>query len=46
MPSFLPSGAVDSLAARLPGFIPLRQIVLGLDLQGGAYMLMQVDSPR
>ena len=43
VPSFLPSGAVDSLAARLPGFVPLRQIVLGLDLQGGAYMLMQVD---
>jgi SecD/SecF fusion protein len=43
VPSFFPTGAVDSLAARLPGFIPVRQIVLGLDLQGGAYMLMQVD---
>ncbi len=43
VPSFMPAGAVDSVAARLPGFIPLRQIVLGLDLQGGAYMLMQVD---
>ncbi len=43
IPSFMPTGAVDSLAARLPGFIPMRQIVLGLDLQGGAYMLMQVD---
>src|SRR5271165_2300076 len=43
VPSFMPTGTVDSLAARLPGFIPLRQIVLGLDLQGGAYMLMQVD---
>ncbi|HZZ62427.1 MAG TPA: protein translocase subunit SecD [Roseiarcus sp.] len=43
VPSFMPTGAVDSLAARLPGFIPMRQIVLGLDLQGGAYMLMQVD---
>ena len=43
VPSFMPAGAVDSLAARLPGFIPMRQIVLGLDLQGGAYMLMQVD---
>ena len=42
-PSFMPADVVDSLAARLPGFIPLRQIVLGLDLQGGAYMLMQVD---
>ena len=44
VPSFLPTQAVDGLAARLPGFIPLRQIVLGLDLQGGAYMLMEVDS--
>ena len=43
VPSFMPAGAVDSLAARLPGFIPVRQIVLGLDLRGGAYMLMQVD---
>src|ERR1700674_2932248 len=43
VPSFLPADTVDSLAARLPGFVPLRQIVLGLDLQGGASMLMQVD---
>ena len=43
IPSFMSSQTVDALAARLPGFIPLRQIVLGLDLQGGAYMLMQVD---
>ena len=41
----MPVGVVDSMAARLPGFIPMRQIVLGLDLQGGAYMLMQVDEP-
>src|SRR5271165_4233353 len=44
VPSFLPAETVDSLAARLPGFLPMRQIVLGLDLQGGAYMLMEVDS--
>ena len=43
VPSFMPVGLVDSVSARLPGFIPMRQIVLGLDLQGGAYMLMQVD---
>jgi SecD/SecF fusion protein len=43
VPSFLPAETVDALAAKLPGFVPLRQIVLGLDLQGGAYMLMQVD---
>ena len=43
LPSFLSAETVDALAARVPGFFPLRQIVLGLDLQGGAYMLMQVD---
>ncbi len=43
IPSFMSPDVVDALAARVPGFIPLRQIVLGLDLQGGAYMLMQVD---
>ena len=43
VPSFMSAEVVDALAARVPSFIPLRQIVLGLDLQGGAYMLMQVD---
>jgi SecD/SecF fusion protein len=43
VPSFMRTETVDALAARLPGFIPIRQIVLGLDLQGGAYMLMEVD---
>src|SRR5277367_1347465 len=45
LPSFMPARTVDALAARFPSFIPLRQIVLGLDLQGGAYMLMEVDTP-
>src|SRR5260370_29708604 len=43
VPSFLRTVTVESLAARLPGVLPLRQLVLGLDLQGGAYMLMEVD---
>ena len=43
LPSFMSAETADALAARLPGFVPVRQIVLGLDLQGGAYMLMQVD---
>ena len=30
--------------SHLPSFIPMRPIVLGLDLQGGAHMLMEVDS--
>ena len=45
VPSFMPAQTVEALAARLPSFIPLRQIVLGLDLQGGAYLLMEVDTP-
>jgi preprotein translocase subunit SecD len=45
VPSFLSSAAVSSLESRLPSFIPVRPIVLGLDLQGGAHMLMEVDSP-
>ena len=45
VPSFMPTQAVEALAARAPSFIPLRQIVLGLDLQGGAYLLMEVDTP-
>ena len=44
VPSFLPADLVDTLAARVPSFVPLRPIVLGLDLQGGAHMLMEVDS--
>ena len=45
LPSFMPTQAVEALAARFPSFIPMRQIVLGLDLQGGAYLLMEVDTP-
>ena len=28
-----------------PGFLPNKQMVLGLDLQGGAYLLYEVDRP-
>ena len=44
VPSFLSEESVASLQAKLPSFLPLRPIVLGLDLQGGAHMLMEVDS--
>jgi len=43
-PSFLSAGALAGLESRLPSFLPIRPIVLGLDLQGGAHMLMEVDS--
>jgi protein-export membrane protein SecD len=39
LPSFLPAATV----AGWPSFLPKRQIALGLDLQGGAYLLYAVD---
>ena len=44
VPSFLPPAVVAAVEARLPSFLPFRAIVLGLDLQGGAHILMEVDS--
>ncbi len=43
LPSFLPEATVAAIESRLPGFVPFRQIVLGLDLQGGAHLLMEDD---
>src|SRR5271154_5460685 len=31
------------LLDRLPGFVPHRQVALGLDLRGGSYLLLKVD---
>jgi preprotein translocase subunit SecD len=45
VPSFLGTETVSRLQKALPGFLPVRAIVLGLDLQGGAHVLMEVDSP-
>lgn len=39
IPSFLPK---DMLAA-WPGFLPKQTVVLGLDLQGGSHLLLQVN---
>ncbi len=36
LPSLLPSGTI-------PAFIPQRHLNLGLDLQGGSYLLLEVD---
>jgi SecD/SecF fusion protein len=44
VPSFLGPEAVAGLQSHLPSFMPVRPIVLGLDLQGGAHVLMEVDS--
>ena len=43
VPSFLSASTVASLERTLPSWIPARPIVLGLDLQGGAHLLMEVD---
>jgi len=45
VPSFLSKGALDAMQKALPAFVPDRAIVLGLDLQGGAHVLLEVDSP-
>jgi preprotein translocase subunit SecD len=38
-PNFLSRATLDSM----PGWIPHRQITLGLDLQGGSYLLLEVE---
>ena len=43
-PSFLSASALASLQSVLPSFAPANPIVLGLDLQGGAHVLMEVDA--
>jgi preprotein translocase subunit SecD len=40
LPNLLPQKTLDSL----PGFIPKQKLNLGLDLQGGSYLLMEVDT--
>lgn len=39
LPNLLPRSVIDSL----PSWIPARQVNLGLDLQGGSYLLLEVD---
>src|SRR5260370_17508251 len=44
VPSFMSADIVARLQNSLPKAFPIRQIVLGLDLQGGASLLWEVDS--
>ena len=44
VPSFLSPEALGRLQKAAPSFLPARAIVLGLDLQGGAHVLLEVDS--
>ena len=39
----LPNAFSPSFRARLPHFLPNQAVNLGLDLQGGSYLLLQVD---
>jgi len=43
VPSFLEPATVAKLERTLPSWLPARPITLGLDLQGGAHLLMEVD---
>ena len=39
----LPNALSKAELAKMPGWLPHRQINLGLDLKGGAYLLLQLD---
>jgi protein-export membrane protein SecD len=39
----LPNALPASMRASLPGFVPKQTLALGLDLQGGSYLLLEVD---
>ncbi len=43
VPSLLSSPARDTLETRLPGWAHPKLLTLGLDLQGGSHVLLQVD---
>ena len=43
VPSFLSKEAFEKARQYVPRWIPFVQIVLGLDLQGGAHILLEVD---
>ena len=45
VPSLLPPAARDALVRDSPSWLPARTIVLGLDLQGGAHVLLEIDTP-
>ena len=44
-PSMLSGDARGWLRAHMPASLPLKTIVLGLDLQGGSHVLLEVDAP-
>jgi SecD/SecF fusion protein len=44
VPSLLGPDRREALISHLPKWVPARAIVLGLDLQGGSHVLLEVDS--
>ncbi len=45
VPSMISPAAYQALATRLPAWMTPPTIVLGLDLQGGSYVMLEVDRP-
>ncbi|HEX2724318.1 MAG TPA: protein translocase subunit SecD [Beijerinckiaceae bacterium] len=45
VPSLMTREQRDALKSHLPAWFPLHAIVLGLDLQGGSHVLLEVDAP-
>jgi len=39
----LPNALPDSVRAKMPGWLPSNTVSLGLDLQGGSYVLLEVE---
>jgi preprotein translocase subunit SecD len=42
-PNFLPAAIKDKLQKNMPAILPVKTLNLGLDLQGGAHLLLQTD---
>ena len=43
MPNVLPANITQSMQESLPSWMPGKTVNLGLDLQGGAHLLMEAD---
>ena len=43
LPNIVGGGARDFMAQKLPAFLPNKTVNLGLDLQGGSHLLLEVD---
>ncbi|MBL4596058.1 MAG: protein translocase subunit SecD [Robiginitomaculum sp.] len=46
LPNFLPDSirGTEDIKGQIPGFLPSKTVNLGLDLQGGSYLLFEVDT--